>query len=65
MCQENKKWLDKIKSNFKENIEEIEKNQVLPSKVENFCENNLHENYFEVSEERRKFGYKLVCILRL
>ena len=33
----------------KENVEEIEGSQVFLSQVENFCEDNLHKNYFEVS----------------
>ena len=36
----------------KENIEEIEENQVLLSQVEIFCEDNLHEKYFEANKER-------------
>lgn len=47
-------WWSIIQINFKENIEEVGKDQVLLLQLEKFCakENNLHE--FEVKKKKKK-----------
>ena len=45
--------VDKMKTIYKKNIEEIEEKKVLLSQVEKFCVDNLHENDFETNKEKK------------